>query len=242
MVQGSARRPGLARSLLLRLARRALRAAGGHRLSGQGDEQLATRPRLGPVLPAPLLPLPARSERREPGGARRDRPHRRLLAAARRGRLPNGRRALPARDGGDPGGGGGRPARLPSQAALVRNPPARRDAAARRGEHRSEGARALLRRRGRRPAERPVRVPPQPEPLAVAGARGRRAARGGDHVAADRSARQRLGDVPAKPRRAEPRQAHRVAAQGGLRGLRAAQGHAAVRARPAPAHGDDAGR
>ena len=45
--------------------------------------------------------------------------------------------------------------------------------------------------------------------VAVARARRGRAARGGDPLAARRPARQRVGDLPAQPRRADARQAHR---------------------------------
>ena len=85
---------------------------------------------------------------------------------------------------GDRRSGGGRPARS-GCAACARSPlagAARR--AARRGQHRAQGPRALLRRRGRRPAAHAVRVPPQPEPVAGARPRGRGAARGRDPNAA----------------------------------------------------------
>ncbi len=59
--------PRLALPLLLRLARRAFRRAQGHLVPRQGDEQLGAGGRLGAVLPAPLLPLPAGPEREQPG-------------------------------------------------------------------------------------------------------------------------------------------------------------------------------
>ena len=233
---------GLSPALVLHLARRALRRAQGHRLPRQGDEQLGARQDHGPVLPAPLLPLSARPQRCQSRGARRDRQDRRLLAAAGRGRLPDGRRALHARARRDRRAGRRRSSRMAAQPARLRVAAKRRHGAAGRGEHRPEGSGPLLRRRGRRPAQHAVRLSTQPEPLALARARERRAARIHDQQPARPAARQRLGHVPAQPRRAQPRQAHRTSARGGLRGVRARRGHAALRAWAAPAGGVDAGR
>ena len=106
VVPGGARRARLALSRLLRLARR---QAGGEawrrRLPRPGGLELGVRRAGGPVVPAPLLLRAARPQRRQPGGARRDRPDRGLLGAAGPGRLPGGRRALPDRAGRASGGG-----------------------------------------------------------------------------------------------------------------------------------------
>jgi hypothetical protein len=58
-------------------------------------QHLGVRRQGRPVVPAPLLLAPARPEHREPRRAGRDPADRRLLAAARGGRLPGGRRPVP---------------------------------------------------------------------------------------------------------------------------------------------------
>src|SRR3954453_21867338 len=77
---------------------------------------------------------------------------------------------------------------------------------------------------------------------AARAARPRGAARAGDQLAAGRAARQRVGDVPAQPRRADARQAHDHAARRGVPRVRPEARHADVRPRPAPPDGGDAGR
>ena len=97
-------------------------------------------------------------------------------------------------------------------------------------------------RQGRRPHAHDVQFPGQPEPVLRDGGRRHRAPRPGpegDEAAARHRA---VGHLPAQPRRARPRPAHRRAAAAGLRRLRPRPVDAALRARhPAPA-GTDAGR
>ena len=77
------------------------RPSAGHlrqgRLPRQGGQHLGARRAHRRVVPAPLLLPPARPQLRQPGGARPHREVHRVLAAARAGRLPRGRRAVPHR-------------------------------------------------------------------------------------------------------------------------------------------------
>ena len=113
------------------------------------------------------------------------------------------------------------PQRLAAPPARVRRPPPRRRDAARRGQRRAQGARAATSATRRRRAAHAVRLPAQP---AACGWRSRAAQAEPLETrhprAAGGAARQRVGDVPAQPRRADARQAHRPPARGGLRGVR----------------------
>ncbi|WP_345409415.1 alpha-amylase family glycosyl hydrolase [Nonomuraea salmonea] len=92
---------------------------------------------------------------------------------------------------------------------------------ARRGEPGLQGADGVLRRRPGRPAHHVLRLRRHAEGVAVDGARRRAAAGGGAARAAGAAEGLPVGDVPAQPRRADARQAHRRRAAGGLRGVRA---------------------
>ena len=70
---------------------------GGGRLPRQGGQHLGARREDGRVVPPPLLQDPARPQRRQPRCAGGDRAHPRLLARARRRRLPDRRGAVPLR-------------------------------------------------------------------------------------------------------------------------------------------------
>ena len=74
------------------------------RLPGPGGLELGVRPQGEALVPAPLLLAPAGPQRRQPGGARRDRADRRLLARAGPERLPARRRAVPVEPMGMPEG------------------------------------------------------------------------------------------------------------------------------------------
>ena len=80
VVRRGAQQPRLAQARLVHLGRRGARRRGpGRRVPRPGDERLGARQADRPVLPAPVLQAPARPERREPGGPRRDRPDHGLL-------------------------------------------------------------------------------------------------------------------------------------------------------------------
>ena len=74
-------------------------SAEGRRLPRSGGQHLGARPQDQRVVPAPLLQAPARPQHRESRSAGRDLTHARLLARARRLRLPGRRRPLPVRQG-----------------------------------------------------------------------------------------------------------------------------------------------
>ena len=99
------------------VGREAAGEAGRHRLPRQGELQLGVGRGGRPVLPAPLLLPPARPQHGQPGGPRRDRPGRRLLARAGPQRLPRRRRPVHARADGDAGRRDRRPARAAARPA-----------------------------------------------------------------------------------------------------------------------------
>ena len=129
------------------------------RVPRPGDQHLGARRADRPVLPAPASTAPARPERRQPRGARRDRQDHRLLDGAGPVRIPGGRGAVPHRDQRAAGRRRpARPARLP----------------------RATCARSCSRRSGRRRAARRGQpAPPGPE-QSFGSATGRR--RRADHV------------------------------------------------------------
>ena len=99
-------------------ARREARGeARGRRLPRPRELQLGLGRRGRSVLPAPLLLLPARPQRRQPAGPRRDRPGRRLLARPGALRVPRRRGALHARADGAARGRDARSARAPARPA-----------------------------------------------------------------------------------------------------------------------------
>ncbi len=80
------------------------RRPGPGRVPRPGGRHLDARRGLGRVVPAPLLPAPARPQHREPARAGRDRQDDRVLAGARHLGLPRRRRPVRAdRRGRDPG-------------------------------------------------------------------------------------------------------------------------------------------
>ena len=101
VVPAARARPRLPVPRLLRVARReaAPRSRATSCSPTRRTSNWAWDEQAGPVLPAPLLLRPARPQRRQPGGARRDRADRGLLAPAGPRRLPRRRRAVPARAG-----------------------------------------------------------------------------------------------------------------------------------------------
>ena len=104
-----------------------------------------------PVLPAPVLQAPARPQRRQPRGPRRDRPDHGLLDGAGPVRVPGGRGAVPAsRPSASRTARAARPARLPGRPARVPAPAQRGGGAARRGQPALPGPDAVLRRPRRR--------------------------------------------------------------------------------------------
>ena len=242
LVPGGARRRGLAVPRLLRLGRRATRRP-GHAPAGlprPGDQRLELRPQRPPVLPAPLLPPPARPERRQPRGARRDRQGHRLLAGAGAVGLSHRRRAVPDRDPRAEPDGRPRPARAAARDARLRCPARRRPRAAGRGQPAAaRDARLLRLGRGRRA---PDAVHVHGQPGDVPGVRAR--AGGADPRRPARAARDPrglpVGPLRAQPRRADARQALRGRARRGVRRLRPRARVAAVRPWPAPASADDA--
>ena len=124
----------------------------------QGGLQLGVGRAGRPVLPAPLLLPPARPQRGQPGGARRDRAGHGLLDRAGPVRVPHRRRALPARADGHARGCAGRPARAAARPARVHRAAPRRGHAARRGQPRAGRGTQVLRRRGRRRAAHALRL------------------------------------------------------------------------------------
>ena len=97
VVRGGAQQPRLAQARLVHLVRRGARRRGrGRRLPRPGDQHLGAGREDRPVLPAPVLQVPARPQRREPRGPRRDRADHGLLDAAGPVRVPGGRGELPA--------------------------------------------------------------------------------------------------------------------------------------------------
>ena len=179
---------------LVRLGGRAARRRpAGRDVPGQGDQPLAVRRGGRPVLPAPLLQVPARPQRREPRRPRRDRPDHRVLDAAGPVGLPGRRRAVPARDQ-RPGRrrGPARPARLPRRPALVPQPAQRRGRAARRGQPALRRHDGVL-RQGRRRADDVLRLHRHAADVPVAGARRRGPARRGAARPADSRRRTRTG-------------------------------------------------
>ena len=243
VVPGRARRQGLALPRLLRLGRReAAGEARRPRLPRQGGLQLGVGRGGGPVLPAPLLLAPARPQHGQPGGPRRDRAGRRLLARAGAQRLPRRRRPVHARADGDARRRDGGPARADARPAPLPRPPQRRGGPARRGQPPARGPAHVLRRRGRRRAADAVLVHRQPGDVPRARARAVRAARAGAGRAAGDPARLPVGELRAQPRRADARQAVGLGARGGVRRLRSEEGASAVRPRAAPAPADDARR
>ena len=121
------------------VGREAAGEARRHRLPRQGELQLGVRREGRPVLPAPLLLAPARPQHRQPGGPRRDRAGRRLLARAGAQRLPRRRRAVHARADGHAGRRARRPARAAARPAPLPRPPQRRGDPARRGQPAARG-------------------------------------------------------------------------------------------------------
>ena len=159
------------------------------------------------------------------------------------GRLPRRRRAVPHRRRRHRRRRRtGRPARVPEGAAVVPRPaPGRRDPA-RRGQPAAQGAAGLLRGLRRRRAHHDVRLHRHAGDVPRAGARGRPAARQGPQGQAEDPPGLPVGDVRAQPRRADPRQALRRGAPGGLRRLRTRARHADLRPRPQAPAADHAGR
>ena len=159
VVPGGARRPRLAVSRLLRLVGREARGEARRRgLPRQGGLQLGVGRAGRPVLPPPLLLAPARPQRGQPGGARRDRAGHGLLDRAGPVGFPHRRRAVPARADGHARGRARRPARAAARPARVHRAAKRRGHAARRGEPRAGRGAQVLRRRGRRRAAHAVRL------------------------------------------------------------------------------------
>ena len=175
-------------------------------------------PVAGAVLLAPLLLPPARPQLRQPrgrgGGARRARP----LARHGRRRAAPRRRAVPVRARGHELREPARDARVPQAAAHAHRRPLRRPHAARRGQPVAGGRRRLLRRRRRVPHELPLPA----DAAAVHGAAAWRTASRSSTSSSRRPSRQRapVGDVPAQPRRADPRDGHRRGARLHVPGLR----------------------
>ena len=186
------------------------------------DVQLGVGREGRPVLPAPLLLAPARPQHRQPGGARRDRPDRRLLARAGRRRASG---STPCRSCSRPIGHAGR-ARCVDPHELLRD------------------LRAFIgRRRGDAILLGEVNLPPeqlrtffgdedgdelhmvfnfpvnQAMYLALAREDAGAAARGAASAAGDPRGLP-VGELRPQPRRAHARQAHRGGARGGVRRLR----------------------
>ncbi len=95
---------------------------------------------------------------------------------------------------------------------------------------------------GGRRADHVLRLRRHAADVPGAGQGERRAPRRGAARPPGPACRRALGDVRPQPRRADPGQADRRAAQGGLRRVRPRGGHAALRARPAPQAAVDARR
>ncbi|CAA9366703.1 MAG: GH13_16 / GH13_36 / GH13 / GH13_31 / GH13_ 17 / GH13_23 / GH13_40 / GH13_29 / GH13_4 / GH13 _35 / GH13_30 / GH13_20 / GH13_34 / GH13_2 / GH1 3_1 / GH13_21 / GH13_19 / GH13_26, partial [uncultured Gemmatimonadetes bacterium] len=242
LVPGSAARPGVPLPRLVRVVEKeALGLGRGNGVSGSAEVHLDAGSGGGGVLLPPLLPAPARPQRAEPGGARRDPPHHGLLAGAGGGWVPGGRGAL------HPGERRPRPRpphaqlRLPVRDAPLRPVAAGRLGAAGGGQRGAPGAPQVLWRGGRRAAD-DVQLLGQPAPFPGPGHRrhpppGRFAAR---HPPP--APRVPVGALPPQPRRAGPGPPYRRAARGRLREVRPGGGDAALRARHPPAAGAHAGR
>ena len=131
LVPGGAVEQDLAVPRLLRLARPTSRRTPRRRSSFPDQENSIWEydEKTGGVVPAPLLPDPARPQHHQPPGPRRDRQGDGLLARARDLRLPGGRRAVHARD--RPASTQAelepvpRPPRVPAPPAVVRRAPYR---------------------------------------------------------------------------------------------------------------------
>lgn len=233
-----------------RLLRLALHEAAGHlghgRLPQRGGLHLVAGRGHRALVPAPLLPAPARSQHRQPAGPGRDRQDHGLLVAARSGRLPR-RRGAPALHGrpARPDREQARPARSPRVSAgpaPLRAPAQRPVRAAGRGESALRGAAVPLRRPGRRGVDHGLRLRGHAAPAPVAGAGGRDLPGRLPSRPAGDPARQPVGDVRAQPRRAGPGPAQRVRAAGDLRRVRPRGADAALRTGSAPPPADDARR
>ena len=133
--------------------------------------ELDARPAARRVLLAPLLPPPAGSQLRQPGGAGGDARGAALLARPRHRRLPARRRALPLRAGRDERREPPRVARVPEARSRRGRRALPRPLAARRGEPVAGGRRRLLRRRRRVPDVLPL--PGHAADVHGAAARGR---------------------------------------------------------------------
>ena len=183
VVPAGAQQPRLAVPRLVRLGRRAAADAPAGRRRSPTRRRASGQLRRGdrPVLPAPLLQAPARPQRRQPRGARRDRPDHRasgcssglsgfrvdavpfLLETTRRRTTPR-----PAR-----------PARLPARPARVPRPAQRRGGPARRGQPALRRPMQFFGDARRRRADHAVRLHRHAGDVPVAGPRRRRPARRG---------------------------------------------------------------
>ena len=192
---------------LLRVARRAAEEAGGDRLPRRGGQRLGARRAHRPVLPAQLLPAPARPQHRQPRGARRDREDDRLLAGARRLGVPGRRRAVPHRAAR--GRRDRRPARVPARPPAVPAAPVERGGAARRGEPALRAAARVLRRRTGDGRARPCSSTSSSMQALYLSLAREDAAPLAESLATRPAARARgaVGELRAQPRRAHARQA-----------------------------------
>ena len=247
--QSARAEPRLAVPRLLRLGRREPAGeARRRRLPRPGERPTGRWDRGGrPVLPAPLLPPPARPQRRQPGGARRDR-RRSSASGSEQGLvgLPRGRRPVPASSRS-----GCRAARSPTRTSCSRDLRALPGPAQRRGDAARRGQPAPRRTSARSSATRTATsctccstsIGKQAMYLG-AGARGRR-----------RRSRRRWprspaiphatpsGRLRAQPRRADARQAQRRRARRrSSTRFGPDAGHAALRPRAAPPAAADARR
>ncbi len=221
MVRRVAAEPGQPQGRLVRVERRRPALAGGPGgVRRRGAVQLGLRRPAGPVLLAPLLRPPARSQLREPRSGRRHARRGALLARPRARRLPARRGALPVPEGRDRRREPARDPRLhppgPGRAgrALPRPDPAGRGqrVAGRRGR--------LLRRRRRVP---PVLQLPADAPAVHGGPAGAELPHHRDPGPDPRGPGQLpVGHLPAQPRRADPRDGQRGGAR--LPVLRVRQG------------------
>ena len=209
VVPGVARRPERAEGRLVRLVRhgRAVSRRAGH-LRRQRDVELDVRPGARAVLLAPLLPPPAGSQLREPGGAGGDARRPPLLARPRHRRLPARRGSVSVRGGGDE-------LREPPAHARVPEARARRGGralpgprAAGRGEPVAGGRRPLLRRRRRRRVPHGVPLPRHAAHVHVGAPRGRDADLRDPRADAGDPGQLPVGALPPQPRRADARDGH----------------------------------
>ena len=211
VVPGRPVRPGVALPRLVRVGRRAARRPRARPRCSPASRTASgpTTARSAQLLPAPLLPPPARPQRGQPGGAGRDRPDRRVLAAARRERLPGRRRAVPARARRHRRRRAGRPPPVPQGAAGVRPAPPGRRHPARRGQ--PAAARAARASSATRTATSSTSSSTS---RSCSGSTWRSPGSDAGPVeqaladAAGRAVRLAVGDVPAQPRRADARPAH----------------------------------